>query len=372
MEKMKLGIIGMGEIGIDYARKALDEDKCSGVMLLAVCDSDPKSLEKAQDEMPDSVKIYSNAVEMLDSGTVDSCIICSSNYERMTYLAECAKRNINVMIVNPVGAYTKQISSAAAELGKSKSVICTAFEERTDPLYIRLKRIIDSGEFGKIKRMSMIYTDCYRTNAYYDGEKGAFKTGFATTGGGIIINECFEKLDMICSLIGLPKTVQSVLHMNKHRKINCEDDAFAYFEFENGVTGTFTTSIGDAPGTDRFEIDFDCGKIVCEDGILKIWQSETAESEWASSCAVGVEKPEYEYYEYRPKFDKSGKTGIINSFADKVNGEDGFAADIHEAKNALTLCNAIYLSAFLGRTVEIPFDEDLYYKELLKAVKATR
>lgn len=369
MEKIRLGIIGMGKIGIEYARQALDEDKCPKVNLCAVCDSDPKCLEKAQDEMSDSVKIYSNAVEMLDSGTVDSCIVCVSNYERMTYAAECVKRNINVLIVNPVGAYTKQIKSAIDEQDSSKSLICTAFEERTDPLYIRLKRIINSGEFGKIKRISMIYTDCYRTNAYYDDD---CKIGFADIGGGIIIGECFDKLDMICSLVGLPKTVQSVLHMNKHRKINCEDDAFAYFEFENGATGTFTASVGDAPGTDRFEIDFDFGKIVCEDGILKIWQSETAESEWASSCKSGTDKPEYEYYEYKPKFNEFGKMGIINSFVEKIDGETDFRANIQDAENALTLCNAIYLSAFLGKTVEIPFDDELYYRELLKAVKATR
>ena len=43
-----------------------------------------------------------------------------------------------------------------------------------------------------------------------------------------------------------------------------------------------------------------------------------------------------------------------------------------EGINGLTLSNAMHLSAFLGRTVELPIDEDLYYDELMKRVKTSR
>ena len=43
-----------------------------------------------------------------------------------------------------------------------------------------------------------------------------------------------------------------------------------------------------------------------------------------------------------------------------------------EGINGLTLSNAMHLSAFLGQPVEIPFDEDLYERELKKRVATSR
>ena len=47
-----------------------------------------------------------------------------------------------------------------------------------------------------------------------------------------------------------------------------EDDVTAYLEFENGATGVFVTTTGDAPGTNRFEITGTLGKLVCEEDKL--------------------------------------------------------------------------------------------------------
>ena len=47
-------------------------------------------------------------------------------------------------------------------------------------------------------------------------------------------------------------------------------------------------------------------------------------------------------------------------------------ADGTEGINGLTLSNAMHLSAWLGKTVELPFDDDLYYEELMKRVATSR
>lgn len=47
-------------------------------------------------------------------------------------------------------------------------------------------------------------------------------------------------------------------------------------------------------------------------------------------------------------------------------------ADGREGINGLTLSNAMHLSSWLGKTVELPFDEDLYYNELMKRAATSR
>ena len=62
------------------------------------------------------------------------------------------------------------------------------------------------------------------------------------------------------------------MQFGKWHDIEVEDDVTAYVEYANGATGTFITSTGDAPGSNRFEITLDKGKLIAEDGKLKLWE----------------------------------------------------------------------------------------------------
>ena len=62
-----------------------------------------------------------------------------------------------------------------------------------------------------------------------------------------------------------------------------EDDVTAYLEFENGATGCFVTTTGDAYGTNRLEIQLDKGKIVIEGGNIKAWEFAMSEPEFSKT-----------------------------------------------------------------------------------------
>jgi hypothetical protein len=65
-------------------------------------------------------------------------------------------------------------------------------------------------------------------------------------------------------------------------------------------------------------------------------------------------------------------SGVLNAFANKILHGGELVARGEEGLRGLTLSNAMHLSAFLGRPVEIPFDDDLYYEELMKRVRTSR
>jgi hypothetical protein len=65
-------------------------------------------------------------------------------------------------------------------------------------------------------------------------------------------------------------------------------------------------------------------------------------------------------------------SGVLNAFAAAILRGEPLVADGTEGINGLTISNAMHLSAWLGREVEIPFDEELYYSELMKRVKTSR
>ena len=62
----------------------------------------------------------------------------------------------------------------------------------------------------------------------------------------------------------------------------------------------------------------------------------------------------------------------MNAFAGAILRGEDLVADGSEGINGLTLSNAMHLSSWLGKTIELPFDEELYYEELMKRVATSR
>ena len=65
--------------------------------------------------------------------------------------------------------------------------------------------------------------------------------------------------------------------------------------------------------------------------------------------------------------------GVMRAFSDAILHGGKLVADGREGINGLTLSNAMHLSAFTGKTIELDsFDHELYYEELMKRVATSR
>ena len=146
----------------------------------------------------------------------------------------------------------------------------------------------------------------------------------------------------------------------------------AYLEFPNGATGVFVTTTGDAPGTNRLELTFEMGKIVCEHNKLIFDKLKSNEREFCRTAENGFAQPEREHIEVETDGLNEQHIGVFKAFSDKILNGGKLIAEGIEGINGLTLSNAMYLSSWLDKTVEIPFDEDLFLEELSKRRKQSR
>ena len=62
----------------------------------------------------------------------------------------------------------------------------------------------------------------------------------------------------------------------------------------------------------------------------------------------------------------------MRAFISKIQGTGELVADGREGIRGLEISNAIHLSSWLGREVQLPIDEDLFYSELQKRIKTSR
>ena len=170
----------------------------------------------------------------------------------------------------------------------------------------------------------------------------------------------------------MPQSVTAFCDVGKYHNIEVEDDVTAFVEYENGATGTFITTTGDGYGSNRFEVQMDKAKLVVEDGKLRVWEFEMTEQEFSATnerpfAAIPVKEIEVE-----TDGQHTAHIGVLNAFADKILSKGELVADGREGINGLTLSNAMHLSDFTDKEVQIPFDATVYKAELMKRVKGSK
>lgn len=363
MEKVRLGIIGIGGMGTNHANSII-KGMVPNMELTAVADIRQIRLDWAKENLPESVSIFDDGEKLIDSGTCDAVLIATPHYFHPKYVIYALNHGVHALSEKPAGVYTKQVREMNEVAAKSDKTFAIMFNQRTNCLYRKLHEMIQSGELGQMKRVNWIITDWYRNQSYYDA--AGWKATWDGEGGGVLLNQCPHQIDLLQWLCGMPVKVRAFCHEAKWHNIEVEDDVTAYMEFENGATGVFVTTTADAPGTNRLELTFELGKIVVEDGKLSFDRLSENISTFCMTEKEGFKKPECTHIEVETDGMNEQHIGVLKAFAAHILLGEPLVAEGIEGIRGLTLSNAMHLSSWLDRTIEIPFDEELFLTELNK------
>ena len=368
--KIRIGIIGMGNMGTQHAA-SIAGGRCPDLCLAAVCDAREERLQNAREQFGPEVRLFSSAEDMLNSGVIDACIVATPHYQHCELVKACLRKGLHVMCEKPAGVYTKEVREMNAEADRHPELVFgMMFNQRTNPVYWKMKAIVDSGLYGQIRRTNWIVTDWYRSAAYYNS--GGWRATWAGEGGGVLLNQCPHQLDLFVWIAGMPVLVDAHLSYGKWHDIEVEDDVTAYLEYENGATGAFITSTGDPHGTNRFEIQMDRAQLIVENNQLKFYELSESEPEFSRRNTSPFAHPEATEIQVGTDDPNPQHVGVLNAFAAKILGKGELVADGREGINGLTLSNAMHLSSWTGGPVRIPFDEDLFLEELNKRRRSSR
>lgn len=370
MDKVRVGVIGIGNMGSGHVRMIRDHECGDDLVLTAVADINPQRLEWAKTQVGEEVTLFDNATALMESGLVDAVTIAVPHYSHPPLVIEALEHNLHVLCEKPAGVYTKQVREMNEAAAKSDRVFALMFNQRTNHIYRKMHELVHSGELGEIKRVNWIVTNWYRSQFYYDS--GSWRATWKGEGGGVLLNQCPHQLDLLQWICGLPKTVQAFCQEGKWHDIEVEDDVTAYLQFANGATGVFVTTTGDAPGTNRFEVTGTLGKLVCENDKLTFWKLAQDEREFCRTATEGFAQPQCQQVEVETDGENLQHVGVLNAFAGKILHGTPLVAEGTEGLGGLTLSNAMHLSSWLGRAVDIPFDEELFLSELNKRRATSR
>ena len=352
----KLGIIGIGNIGLAHA-KTLFSGQVKGLCLAGICDIDPKKQQLAAEMFPD-VPFFS-CHNLLLNADIDAVLISVPHplHAQMALAAFAAGKH--VLVEKPADitvSRARQMNEAAGD-----RVFGIMFNQRTGNLFQKAREIVQTGQLGQLKRTDWIITNWYRTQSYYDS--GSWRATWSGEGGGVLMNQAPHQLDLWQWICGMPEAVYARCETGKYHDIEVEDAVRIFARFPGGATGSFTTSTGEFPGTNRLEIVGTLGKIVLEDGKMKWWKLAEDERSFCKTCRESNGKIPFTYEEL-DHIPTRGHPLILQNFSDAIRSGTPLLAPGKEGIHALTIQNAAYLSSWTNNWVALPFDEQEYDRQL--------
>ncbi|MBQ7654651.1 MAG: Gfo/Idh/MocA family oxidoreductase [Clostridia bacterium] len=368
MNDIRVGVVGIGNIGSMHATN-LYSKKIKGASLAAVCDIDPQKKVWAKEHLK-GVEFFDSFEQMITSGKIDA-VIASVPHPLHPVVAECGFKNgLHVLSEKPIGVTTKSAEKLNEIAEKSGKVFVVMHNQRVNPVFNKAREIFKGGEIGELVRFVWIITNWYRLQQYY--ESSAWRATWKGEGGGVLANQCPHNIDIMQWIVGVPKKVKGNCKYGKYHDIEVEDDVTAYFEFENGASGVFISSTGENPGTNHLEISGTKGKMILEDGKIRLWKTDIPEPEYRYfSNEEYAEKVKFKYEELvLPQLPYGEEhIAIVQNFINAISKGEKLISPGIEGINGLTISNAIHLSDWTGETVEIPFDSEEHERLLNERIK---
>ncbi len=360
MDKVRLGIIGMGNIGKYHADYILNR-KITRCELVAVCDAITAPLERFK-----PLKIFTDGGQLIRSGDVDAVIIATPHFQHTTLGIAALRAGVHTLVEKPISSHKADAERLIAEHKLHPQVVFAGmFQLRTEPRYLKIQKLINE-DLGQLVRVNWINTDWYRTEAYY--ASGGWRATWKGEGGGVLLNQCLHNLDTLQWLCGMPARVRGFCQLGRFHQIEVEDNVTAYLEWANGATGAFISSTGEAPGTNRFEIVGTRGRLVLENNRLAFTRNEMDMLQFSQSAKQGFVKPEVWNVDVPFNDAVLPHAVMVQNFVNAILDGEPLIAPGEHGIHSVELANAMLYSSLRGETVELPMDGSAWEMELNRLI----
>ena len=351
MDKVRIGIIGMGNMGQFHAKDIL-EGKVARGELTAVGSTSPKKLAEFEKK---GIKVYGSGEEMIDSGNIDALLIATPHYQHTSLGIAALDAGLHIMVEKPISAHKADAERLIAKAeAHADQVFAGMFQLRVEPRYQKIREIVQNGELGELMRVLWIMTDWFRSEIYF--QSGGWRATWKGEGGGVLLNQCLHQLDAMQWITGMPNRVSSHVGIGKWHDIEVEDDVTCYMDFPNGATGAFITSSGETPGSNRFEIAGTKGRLILENEKLTLTRNAVPSDEWCKTSKIGFQQPDTTVEEIPIPGSESPHAKLMTNFVNAIIDNEPLIAPGVEGIGSVELANVMVYSGIIGKAIELPMN----------------
>ena len=272
MEKFKLGLIGCGMMMGNHV-KGINE--LPNVEIVAICDIIPENAQKVYDALGNSPKIVYDYRDLVDD--VDGVLIALPHDLHYQCGMFFAKHKKHVLMEKPMCNCEEECLNLIQTCEEEGVTLMCAYPVRFWPGIVKLKELIDSGEFGEIIQMSVWTEQLTHSTVDVTGPNHSWSLTNRLGGGQLFSHGC-HYIDIILWFLGNPVSGSHFGTKNGTPWMIKEGTSALVMKFENGAVAYHGGTWG-ARGT-RLGYDF---QIQTEKGLLEYDHYEGAVKFYGSS-----------------------------------------------------------------------------------------
>lgn len=352
---VRLGIIGLGNI----ARQHIDNvtsGAAGDVRITAVCSRSGSDQAEIM-----GLQHFAKPAELISSGLCDAILVATPTFTHLEIGMAVLDAGLHLMMEKPLGL---SIDDGERLLAKQRpgQVFALMLNQRTDPIFKTMQACIAGDELGDITRTHWTMTNWFRPQVYF--QVSDWRATWRGEGGGLLLNQCIHNLDIFQWLCGMPVSVRGFCKFGRYHDIEVEDEATAYLQYDNGATGVFIGSTGEAPGVNRLDIIGDKGSLSFDGARLLLTRNQPSTSQYSRSTSDMFGMPDSDTSDITPDRNVNQHGLILANFADAILRGSPLIAPAAEGLSSLALANAMLLSSWESREVGLPLDSKLYQHAL--------
>lgn len=363
-DKIRVALVGVGVMGSKYADMIVSGE-VKNMVLTGVVARNLKAQEWAA-ILVNAEGLHPNVYRDVDdmfahADDFDAVIIVTPHKTHEEIAVRAFELGKHVLCDKPAGATIGQAQNMTAASKQYDKVYGMIFHQHRYPKYLYIKQALENGELGELKRMLMVNSRYFRTAHYH--QSGSWRSSWNGEGGGALINQGAHILDIWQWLFGMPQKIYAEIPFGKYNEFKVDDEATISMRYENGATGVFMLTTGEAVWQERLEIVGTKGRMLLEDDILHIYRYSKDSTEYIATEDVNS-REHLAITEEVINFGKAEEpyVEILENFAEAVISGDSsiLIAPGEEAINQLMLTNGAYCSAWKGMPVCLPLDAEEY------------
>jgi predicted dehydrogenase len=348
-----VGVAGMGRAHY-FAASSMPEYE-----LAAICDVVDKVREKTAARL--EVPGFASAAELYASGLVDAVILATPPSTHVPLVRDALAAGLHVYCEKPFVADAAEGYALGEQARAAGLVVQVGFQYRFQPSYARVRSLIDAGAVGPIFRSSLVATNWFRPQDYF--EAAGWRKEWRHAGGGVLMSQAIHQLDALLWFTGLPARVTARASRARH-DIEVEDDVMALLEFPNGGRGTIVASLVDPVGSDRIELHGEQCSLMMDEHELRIGTFDGPAQKLSDESTNHYDRVPVTWedvdvppvspggYDYMMDAHRDFVGAIAEHRSPRISPEEG--------TRAIEVANAVYLSAILDEPVELPLAPGAY------------
>jgi predicted dehydrogenase len=348
-----VGLAGMGGGHLRYVQ-AID-----GYELTAVCDVVPDVLSRAAERT--GAKAFSSAGELFGSGVADAVVIATPPHLHLEQVNDALAAGLHVYCEKPMVRTVAEADELVRLVDASGLRVQVGFQHRFQHSFTAAHELVSSGQLGALHKASLVSTNWFRPQAYFDARP--WRGRFHEAGGGVLMNQAIHHVDSYLWIVGNPVRVTAQARRAMHH-VDVEDDVWATLQLRDGAVAHLTASTAHPIGADRLEIACDGGAIESRGGRLRVARLEQPAREINDTCPDAFPRISYEWHDI-----PAGTTPVTyddcvrachQDFLDCISSGRQPLNNPRQASRSIELANAVYISTITGEPVDLPVDRGAY------------